>query len=138
MRGDLGRPMNGAAYQPGGGPPAPWQAGAAHPLGRRAGRSGPPSATGKRRQVTKTSGSEGNPRWARNDTHVTYVSGGNLFIMAVDGSDTLVTQLTDVTQRRPEPRLTDNGRAMEGIVEYHGGALLPMVATRRVQPVVPR
>jgi dipeptidyl aminopeptidase/acylaminoacyl peptidase len=66
------------------------------------------AATGTRRQVTKTSGSEGNPRWARNDTHVTYVSGGNLFIMAVDGSDTLVTQLTDVTQRRPEPRLTDS------------------------------
>jgi hypothetical protein len=35
-------------------------------------------------------------------------------------------------------RLTDNGRAMEGIVEYHGGARLPMTATRRAQPVVPR
>jgi hypothetical protein len=35
-------------------------------------------------------------------------------------------------------RLTDDGRAMEGIVEYHGGARLPMTATRRVQPVVPR
>ena len=35
-------------------------------------------------------------------------------------------------------RLTDDGRAMEGIVEYHGGALLPMTATRRAQPVVPR
>ena len=66
------------------------------------------AASGKRRQITKTSGSEGNPRWARNYTHVTYVSGGNLFIVAVDGSDTLVTQLTDVTQRRPEPRLTDS------------------------------
>src|SRR5918992_4171042 len=61
------------------------------------------TAAGKRRQVTKTNGSEGNPRWARNDTHVTYVSGGNLFIVAVDGSRTLVTQLTDVTQRRPDP-----------------------------------
>src|SRR5918993_2323849 len=27
--------------------------------------------TGKRRRLTKTSGAEGNPRWARNDTHVT-------------------------------------------------------------------
>ncbi|WP_461414105.1 hypothetical protein [Gemmatimonas sp.] len=35
-------------------------------------------------------------------------------------------------------RLTDNGRVMEGIVEYHGGALLPMTATRRLRPVVPR
>ena len=66
------------------------------------------AATGTRRQVTKTSESEGNPRWARNDTHVTYVSGGNLFIMPVDGSGTLVTQLTDVTERRPEPRLTES------------------------------
>ncbi len=30
-------------------------------------------------------------------------------------------------------RLTDHGRAMEGIVEYHGGALLPMTATRRLR-----
>ena len=35
-------------------------------------------------------------------------------------------------------RLTDDGRTMEGIVEYHGGARLPMTATRRAQPVVPR
>ena len=35
-------------------------------------------------------------------------------------------------------RLTDGGRTMEGIVEYHGGARLPMTATRRAQPVVPR
>jgi hypothetical protein len=35
-------------------------------------------------------------------------------------------------------RLTDDGQAMEGIVDYHGGARLPMVATRRPRPVVPR
>ena len=35
-------------------------------------------------------------------------------------------------------RLTDDARAMEGIVEYHGGARLPMTATRRPRPVVPR
>lgn len=34
-------------------------------------------------------------------------------------------------------RLTDNGRGMQGIVEYHGGARLPMTATRRVAPVLP-
>ena len=68
------------------------------------------TVTGRRRQITKTSAAEGSPRWARNDTHVTYVSGGNLFIVAVDGSDTVVTQLTDVTQRRQEPRLTDSQR----------------------------
>ena len=66
------------------------------------------TTTGARRQVTKTSGGEGNPRWARKDTHVTYVSGGNLFIVPVDGSGTLVTQLTDVKQRRSEPKLTES------------------------------
>jgi hypothetical protein len=35
-------------------------------------------------------------------------------------------------------RLSDNGRTMEGIVEYHGGARLPMTATRRARRVVPR
>jgi hypothetical protein len=33
-------------------------------------------------------------------------------------------------------RLINGGRAMEGIVEYHGGARLPMMATRRVLPVI--
>lgn len=35
-------------------------------------------------------------------------------------------------------RLTDGGRTMEGIVEYHGGARLPMTATRRARPAAPR
>ncbi len=35
-------------------------------------------------------------------------------------------------------RLSNGGRTMEGIVEYHGGALVPMTAVRRVQPVLPR
>jgi hypothetical protein len=35
-------------------------------------------------------------------------------------------------------RLTDHGGTMEGIVEYHDGARLPMTATRRTRPVVPR
>ena len=35
-------------------------------------------------------------------------------------------------------RLTDNGRAMEGIVDYHGGVRVPMTATRRTRRNVPR
>ena len=66
------------------------------------------ATTGARRQITKTTGGEGSPRWARNDTHVTYVSNGNLFIMPVDGSGTLVAQLMESTQRRTDPRLTDS------------------------------
>ncbi len=67
--------------------------------------------SGTRRQITRTSGAESNPRWARNDTHITWVREGNLFIAPVDGSgDSLLTQLTDVGPRRPEPRLTDSQR----------------------------
>ena len=35
-------------------------------------------------------------------------------------------------------RLLDDGRRMEGIVEYHGGARLPMTATRRARGPAPR
>ncbi len=35
-------------------------------------------------------------------------------------------------------RVLDDGRTMDGIVEYHGGALLPMIATRRVSPPISR
>ena len=66
------------------------------------------TTTGVRRQITKTTGGESNPRWARNDTHVTYVSGGNLFLVPVDGSGTLVTQLTDVIQKKQDPKLTES------------------------------
>lgn len=39
---------------------------------------------------------------------------------------------------RFQGRLSGDGHTMEGIVEYHGGALLPMTATRRARRVVPR
>jgi hypothetical protein len=35
-------------------------------------------------------------------------------------------------------RLSDDARTMEGIVDYHGGARLPMTATRRARRAVPR
>ena len=69
------------------------------------------AVAGVRRQLTKTAGAESNPRWARSDTHVAWTRDGNLFIAPVDpGASTLLTQLTDVAPRRPEPRLTDSQR----------------------------
>src|SRR5688500_16299815 len=76
--------------------------------------------SGTRRWVARTTAGEGSPRWARNDTAVTYVRDGNLFIVPVDGAglvlserseskgNALVQQLTDVAPRRAEPRLTDS------------------------------
>ncbi len=40
------------------------------------------AVAGTRRQITRTTGGESNPRWARNDTHVTWMREGNLFIAA--------------------------------------------------------
>ncbi len=67
------------------------------------------SGAGTRRQITRTTGAESNPRWARNGTHVTYVSDGNLFIVPAEGStNALVAQLTDVGPKKPDPKLTDS------------------------------
>jgi dipeptidyl aminopeptidase/acylaminoacyl peptidase len=66
-------------------------------------------ASGTRTFVTRTIGGESSARWAKNDTHVTYVRDGNLFIVPVQaGSGSLVTQLTDVSAKRSEPRLSDS------------------------------
>jgi dipeptidyl aminopeptidase/acylaminoacyl peptidase len=70
--------------------------------------------SGGRRYVTKTTGAESSPRWARNDTHVTFVRDGNLFIVPVEGTATaLLTQLTDVGPKKTEPRLTDSQKFLQ-------------------------
>jgi len=65
-------------------------------------------AAGTRRTITRTTAGEGNPRWVRNDTAVSFVREGNLFVVPVDGAGAGLVQLTDVSPRRPEPRLTDS------------------------------
>ena len=79
--------------------------------------------TGTRRQITRTTGNESSPRWARNDTHITFVRDGNLFIVPVDpGGASLLTQLTDAGPRRADPRLTDSQKFIreeeEKLIEY--------------------
>lgn len=63
----------------------------------------------KRIDVTRTTGNESNPRWARGETHVTFVRDNNLFIVPVESvSAGAIVQLTDVSARRADPRLTDS------------------------------
>ncbi len=81
------------------------------------------STRGERRQITRTTGSESNPRWARNDTCVTYVRDGNLFIVPLDAvGGVIVTQLTDVGPKKPEPRLTESQKFLRDeeakLIEY--------------------
>jgi len=59
-------------------------------------------------------------------------------VLTVDGDSVRMVVASREGDVRFLGRLTDNGRTMEGIVEYHGGARLPMTATRRARPVVGR
>ena len=69
-------------------------------------------ATGARRQITKTDTNEGSPRWTRNDTAITFVQGGNLFVVSVDGGDAMLTQLTNIGPRRADPPLSESQRVL--------------------------
>jgi dipeptidyl aminopeptidase/acylaminoacyl peptidase len=66
------------------------------------------SVNGTRLQITRTTDTEGNPRWARQETHVTFTRGGNLFLVPVPEANTaasgVLTQLTDVGPKKAEPR----------------------------------
>ena len=69
---------------------------------------------GRRVQITRTPGVESAPRWVRNDTHVTYVRDGNLFVVPIEPSAAaLVTQLTDISSKRPDPKPTDSQKYMK-------------------------
>ncbi len=59
-------------------------------------------------------------------------------VLTVDGDSVRMIVASREGDVRFQGLLSDDARTMEGIVEYHGGALLPMTATRRVRRVVPR
>jgi dipeptidyl aminopeptidase/acylaminoacyl peptidase len=71
---------------------------------------------GVRHQITRTTGNESSPRWARNDTAIAYVRDGNLFVVPVGsgGGDIDVQQLTDIGPKKSEPRLTDSQKFIRG------------------------
>src|SRR5215472_12625215 len=52
------------------------------------------NGTGKRRQLTKTSDAETNPRFLPDGHRITFVRGGNLYVMSLDNGD--LEQLTDI------------------------------------------
>jgi len=67
------------------------------------------TVTRKRIDVTRTTGNESSPRWARGETHVTFVRDNNLFIVPVESVGAAgIVQLTDVSARRADPRATDS------------------------------
>jgi dipeptidyl aminopeptidase/acylaminoacyl peptidase len=68
----------------------------------------------KRIDVTRTTGAETSPRWARGETHATFVRDNNLFIVPVESvaAGSLV-QLTDVSARRADPRVSDSQKFLK-------------------------
>jgi dipeptidyl aminopeptidase/acylaminoacyl peptidase len=61
---------------------------------------------GTRRQITRTSGNEANPRWARRESAITFTRDNNLFLVPLDSGE--IAQLTDVQPRKRDPRETDS------------------------------
>jgi dipeptidyl aminopeptidase/acylaminoacyl peptidase len=63
-------------------------------------------ASGARRILVRTGGAESNPRWARNDTAVTFMREGNLYVMSLDpAAETAFAQLTDIVEAEPAAQL---------------------------------
>jgi len=63
-----------------------------------------------RRQVTHTTGGEANPRWTRQDTHVTFTRDNGLFVAALAGEGDTLVQVLEAAPPKAEPRLTESQR----------------------------
>src|SRR5215510_10256756 len=59
-----------------------------------------------RRQITRMTGNESNPRWARKEAAITFTRDNNLFLVPLDSGS--IQQLTDISARKRDPRETDS------------------------------
>jgi len=67
-----------------------------------------------RKQITRTTGNESSPRWAKGETHVSFVRDNNLFLVALDGTgDAVLAQLTDVSPPKRDPKLSDSQKFLK-------------------------
>ena len=64
------------------------------------------TVAGTRRQITRTTGNEANPRWARRESAITFTRDNNLFVVPLESGE--IAQLTDVQPRKRDPRDTDS------------------------------
>src|SRR5205807_8838323 len=69
------------------------------------------SIAGTRRNITRTTADEANPRWVRHDTAVSFTRENNLYVVelspsAPDGAVDVVAQLTDIAPKKHKPRET--------------------------------
>ena len=62
-----------------------------------------------RRALTRTTARETSPRWAHNESHVTFVRDNNVFIVPLDSTNGgLFVQLTDISAKKTNPPTTDS------------------------------
>src|SRR5438270_4189601 len=64
------------------------------------------SVAGTRRNITRTTGNESNPRRARRESAVTFVRENNLFLVPLENG--AIEQLTDIGPKKRDPRDTDS------------------------------
>jgi dipeptidyl aminopeptidase/acylaminoacyl peptidase len=64
-----------------------------------------------RRQLTRTSGAESSPRWARSESAVTFVRDGNLFLASLESAG--LEQVTDVQPKKREARETESQKFLK-------------------------
>jgi dipeptidyl aminopeptidase/acylaminoacyl peptidase len=64
-----------------------------------------------RQQITRTSAAEGNPRWVRNETAVSFTSADNLYVVPLAGGS--IQQVTNVHPRRRDARETDSQKYLK-------------------------
>jgi len=69
------------------------------------------SVAGTRRNITRTTGDEANPRWASHETAVTFTRENNLFLVPLATGE--IEQLTDIAPRKHEPRETDSQKYLK-------------------------
>lgn len=66
------------------------------------------SRNGTRQQITRTTAREARPRWAKQETAITFVRENNLYLMPLTKGNEGLLQLTDVQPRRGDPRESDS------------------------------
>lgn len=72
------------------------------------------TVAGTRLDVTRTAASESQPRWVRDDTHVTFVQDGGLYLVPVTGTSSgVVVQLAHAGPERPDPKKTPSQQFLE-------------------------
>ena len=68
------------------------------------------TVAGTRTDLTRMAGGESSPRWARNESHVTFVRDGGLFLLPLAGGG--VHQIAESGQKTPDPKKTESQEAL--------------------------